>query len=139
MEVIIPYELSTINNIDLRKIFEQDYQIFYFNMDRDITQIDTPNEDDKIIKVLLNPEKTYLFVCNSLNKLITVISPDDVLLRNYIKKDNVWYAIFKFKWQFNKLNKIVFQCENCCDYYFHEDTTSNKCKTCEKCKFENRI
>ncbi|AYV84927.1 MAG: hypothetical protein Satyrvirus1_13 [Satyrvirus sp.] len=131
MKFIVPYELLSINNPDVRETYEKSYEKFYLKYsDSSLAEVDCVSNCTH--QLLLNTEKKYLLIFCDDDVEIKAI--DDVLFRNYVGKNNIWYAEFQKNWNFVELNKRISQCTLCNDYYIDE------CKLCLDCKnIKNRI
>lgn len=132
MDALLPFELLSINNIQLRKNYEEKYyQTYYLKIIDDIEQVSV--SENWSIRVLLDIQKTYLFIINN-NDLIKIIATEDILIRNYIKNKKVWYGEYnntKKIWIFDELKEVVYQCELCCDIYIKYSSNTLQCKKCK--------
>lgn len=124
---LLPFELLSINNVELRKKYEIDYDTYFFDFDIPNSIIQVSEIEKWTHQIFLNQQIKYLFVINDEN--IDVISINDCFPKNHIKNKNVWYAEHINKWNLCKLEKVVEICTKCCDYYYK----TNALDICAKC------
>ena len=125
MTELLPYELASLNNPDLLKMFMKNYTSYFFNINGS-TIIQTENLDTWTHKILLNQLNDYLFI---INENVSIISIYDCFPREYIKHKNIWYGNFVDKWNMQPFEETIDQCKNCCEYYYK----NNKLDQCNKC------
>ena len=143
-DIVKPYELASINNPDLLKIFIKNYDIYYFDI-RDEILINVDQTQKYLYRILLNPNNNYLFIIN--NVPLTVIAEHDCFARKYVNENGVWHISNTWdqssqynlpvegqgniygKWSCRNIISIINRCDSCYDFYF-KTNFENICGTC---------
>jgi hypothetical protein len=127
METLIPLELININNPEIRKFYEKDYNVYYLIINSEIIQ--NGDIDNYTNKCLLNPQRTYILICNDDKQPIEIIQKNDIDKNEFNKyaknSKNIWYATYNNIWKFTKLDKLLKRCDECSIYSFEDEEIWN--------------
>jgi len=119
---ILPFELLSINNIDLRREMQAKYQNYTIEI------------ESRLYILMLNNENEYLITIS--NNEINVISTLDSFPRKYLDTDTYFISYSCGKWIMHALLEKIVSCTKCKELCYY--LTNDMCEMCSNWFFDKR-